>query len=88
MSIPVLIACAAALVAIIVLSILFIHPMKSLFFLILHSVIGWAGLYILNRLLFFTSFSIGINIASASIAGILGVPGVLMMTIVKYVYQL
>ncbi|MBQ7007423.1 MAG: pro-sigmaK processing inhibitor BofA family protein [Oscillospiraceae bacterium] len=88
MTTPVLIACGTAIAIVVVLSIVFFKPVKALFGLLLHTVIGWAGLYIFNRIFAFCAFSIGINIASASIAGILGLPGVALMAIVKLIYQI
>jgi len=88
MNTPVLIACGAAIAIIVLFSIIFFKPVKALFRLLLHTAIGWAGLYIFNCIFAFCAFSIGINIASSSIAGILGLPGVALMAIVKLIYQL
>lgn len=88
MSMPVLIACVVATAAVLFLAAAFIKPVKRLFLLLLNSAAGWAGLYIFNKIFAFASFSIGINIASASIAGILGLPGVALMAIVKLFYQI
>jgi len=88
MSTPVLIACIVACVVLLFLSTMFLKPIKKLVVLLLHSVFGWAGLYILNLVFSFVPFSIGINIASATIAGVLGIPGVLLMALVKWIYQL
>ena len=87
MSTPVLIACIVTAAVALFLAVAFIKPVKGLFLLILNSAAGWAGLYIFNKLFAFCSFAIGINIASASIAGILGLPGVALMAILKLIYQ-
>lgn len=68
-----------------VLALLF-RPVKELFKLLLHSAIGWVGLYIWNSLI--PSCFIGINIASASIAGILGLPGMALMILTKIIFRL
>lgn len=88
MNTPVLIACCSAAALVILLTIFFFRPAKALFGLVLHTAIGWAGLYIFNRIFAFCAFSIGINIASSSIAGILGLPGVVLLAIVKLIYQI
>ncbi len=88
MNTPVLIACGTAVAIAVLLSIFFFKPVKALLGLLLHTAIGWAGLYIFNRIFAFCAFSIGINIASSSIAGILGLPGVALMAIVKLIYQI
>lgn len=86
MSTSVLIACCIAVAAVLLLATAFINPAKKFFLLITSSAIGWVGLYIFNKLFAFCSFAIGINIASASIAGVLGLPGVALMAVVKLFY--
>lgn len=70
-----------------VLFVLFFKQLKGFILLVLNTAFGWAGLYIFNLIFANTSLFIGINIASASIAGILGIPGVLMMAILKFIYK-
>ena len=70
-----------------VLAVLFFKQLKGVFLLALNTAFGWAGLYIFNLLFASVGFSIGINIASASIAGVLGIPGVLLMVILKFIYR-
>ncbi len=86
MSTPIVISLIVALGVAVLLSVIFIKPLKGLLFLLVHSAAGWAGLYIFNKLFAFASFSIGINIASASIAGILGLPGVALLAILKLIF--
>lgn len=87
MSTPVFIACCVTAAIALFLAVSFIKPVKGLFLLILNSAVGWAGLYIFNKLFAFCSFAIGMNIASASVAGILGLPGVALMAVVKLLYK-
>ncbi len=68
------------------LAFFFIKPLRGLLMLMSHTALGWVGLYILNFALAFSHFSIGINIASASIVGILGVPGVVLLALVKFLF--
>lgn len=86
MNIYIFIACIAAAIVLLLFTAAFIKPLKRFLILILNSVAGWIGLYIFNKIFTFASFSIGINIASASIAGILGLPGLLMMIALKLIY--
>lgn len=88
MSTPVLIACGIACIVVFFLACAFLKPVKGLFKLILNSALGWAGLYIFNTLFAFANLSIGINLASASIVGILGLPGLILMILVKLIYKL
>lgn len=87
MSGPVMIAAAMLFAVILVLSILFFKQLKGIFALILNTVAGWAGLYIFNTIFAATGFAVGINLASASVAGILGVPGLILMIILKFIYK-
>ncbi len=68
-----------------VLALLF-QPIRGIFKLLLHTAAGWVGLYIWNSLV--PSLFIGINIASASIAGILGLPGLVLMILIKLILKL
>lgn len=86
MDTSVLIACLVAAIMLIVIAVIFKKAVKGLLFLFLHTGLGWAGLYIFNYVFSFSAFSIGINIASATICGILGLPGLLLLAIVKLIY--
>lgn len=87
MSGPVMIAVAMLFAVVLVLSILFFKQLKGFFALILNTVAGWAGLYIFNTIFAAAGLSIGINLASASVVGILGVPGLILMIILKFIYK-
>lgn len=84
---PILAAVAMLFAVVLVLSILFFKQLKGFFALILNTVAGWAGLYIFNTVFAATGFAIGINIASASVVGVLGVPGLLVMIVLKLIYK-
>lgn len=62
---------------------LLFRPIRGVFKLLLHSAAGWVGLYICNYVFAFAHFTIGINIASATIFGVLGVPGLILMILAK-----
>ena len=87
MTTSVMVALFLCIALLLILTVLFFNKIKGILLLILNTVFGWAGLYIFNFLLASSGFSIGINIASASIAGILGIPGVLLMVILKFIYR-
>jgi len=87
MSTSVLIAVFIFVAVALVLAALFFKQLKGIFVLILNTVAGWAGLYIFNTVFAATGFTIGINIASASIVGVLGLPGLLLMIILKFIYK-
>lgn len=87
MTTSVTVALFLCILLVLVLIVLFFNQLKGVLLLILNTVFGWAGLYIFNLLFSFVGFSIGINIASASIAGVLGIPGVLLMAVLKFIYK-
>ncbi|MGE5472876.1 MAG: pro-sigmaK processing inhibitor BofA family protein [Ignavibacteriales bacterium] len=61
-----------------------IFPVKILIKLIVNGVLGGAILWLLN--IFGSSFgiNIGINVVTALIAGLLGIPGVILLLILNY----
>lgn len=77
---------AAAAVLLLLLFIRIIRlPIKWLFKLLLHAAVGFVALFVLNFLGTYVNISIEMNLLNALITGILGVPGVLLLLIIKYV---
>ena len=60
-------------------------PLKWLFKLALHAAVGFISLFVLNLLGSYVGIALEINVVNCVIAGILGVPGVILMLIFKYV---
>ena len=87
MNAPVLIAVITFCIVALVIIALFFKQLKGVFALILNTVLGWAGLYIFNTVFASFAFSIGINIASATVVGVLGIPGLLLLVILKVIYK-
>ena len=83
----ILVAVCVLLAVVLVFSALFFKQLKGFLALILNTLAGWAGLYIFNTVFATTGFALGINIASASLVGVLGIPGLLLMVILKFVYK-
>ncbi len=65
---------------------IFFKPLKSILWLLLHSALGGAGLYIFNLIFAGTGFSIGLNVVTASVCGLFGLPGFLLLIISKFLY--
>lgn len=76
-----------ALGIVLILIRIFIKPIKSLFLLTLNSVLGGVGLYLFNLVGTYIGMSIGINIVTASITGALGIPGLLMLVMLKLIIK-
>ncbi len=73
-------------ILILVLCRIFFKPLKFVFALVFQSVLGGAGLYLCNFLLSPLGLSVGVNIVTASLCGMFGLPGVLAAIIVKAIY--
>jgi len=59
-------------------------PLKFVLTLVVNGVIGGLLLVVFNILGSLFGISIGINLVTAVIAGFLGIPGILLMIILKY----
>lgn len=66
---------------------LFLKPLRALFALIFNTLAGWAGLYIFNLIFSSLGMAIGINIVSATTVGVLGIPGLILLVVLKFVYK-
>ena len=62
---------------------IFILPIKSILKLVLNSILGGLMIYLINLIGGLFSFHIGLNYVTAIIAGILGIPGVILLVILK-----
>lgn len=73
-----------AILALVVFTILR-KPIKIIFKLILNTVIGFLALFVLNYLGSFVGISIAVNWINAVIVGVLGVPGVALILLLKWI---
>ena len=76
----------AALIAIVILRI-FAKPLKSVLWLSLNSVLGGVGLFLFNTVFSQTGFYIGINIVTSAVCGLLGLPGLLLLIVLKVIFK-
>lgn len=67
--------------------VLFFRQLREILMLFLNTAVGWAVLYIFNIVFSGVGISIGVNIASASIVGVLGLPGLILMIILNALYK-
>ena len=85
MDILYLILLAAAAVLLLALFIRIIRlPLKWLFKLALHAAIGFVALFIFNFLGSFVGIWLEVNTFNAVVTGLLGVPGVILLLLFKY----
>ena len=75
---------AAAVIAVIILLLKIIAaPMKLAFKLLLNALFGFIILFVFNFFGDFAGFTLGINWVNALITGCLGVPGVILLILIK-----
>ena len=75
---------AAAVIAVIILLLKIIAaPMKLAFKLLLNALFGFIILFVFNFFGDFVGFTLGINWVNALITGCLGVPGVILLILIK-----
>ncbi|TYQ14796.1 UNVERIFIED_CONTAM: inhibitor of the pro-sigma K processing machinery [Acetivibrio alkalicellulosi] len=65
----------------------FIVPMKTVLKLLFSSILGAGIIFIINFLGGFFEFNIALNPITAFITGTLGVPGVLLLIALKYIFK-
>jgi len=76
-----------ALIIILIIFRIFSKPLKSILWLCLNSVFGWGAIMIFNYLSASFGFSLATNIVTASVCGLLGVPGFILLVILKFVFK-
>ncbi|MBQ3424912.1 MAG: pro-sigmaK processing inhibitor BofA family protein [Clostridia bacterium] len=79
----ILMAAAAVLLLLLFIKIIRL-PLKWLFKLLLHAVVGFVALFVFNFLGSYAGIWLELNLFNAVITGILGVPGVILLLLFKY----
>ena len=64
---------------------IFIIPIKTIFKLIINSVLGGLTIFIINIIGSFFYFHIGLNLITSIFVGILGIPGAIVIVIIKLI---
>lgn len=73
----------ACLIVIFIVGKIFFVPLKSIFKLLMNSILGGILIYIVNIVGESFGFHIGLNVGTALFTGLLGVPGVVFLIILK-----
>ena len=81
-------AYAAAILLLFLLGKALALPMRLIGKLILNGVAGGVALFLINRLGAKVGVNIGINPLTALIAGFLGLPGIVMLVLLQYIFLL
>ena len=83
MEVKMLLIYVACIIGIIIVGKVFIVPIKIIVKLIINSILGVVLLYIINLVGALWQFHIGINVITALVVGILGIPGAILLAILK-----
>lgn len=62
---------------------IFIVPIKTILKLVVNSVLGGLTIFVINFIGSFFNFHIGLNLITSIFVGILGIPGAIVIVIIK-----
>ena len=82
----ILLMLAAAVLAVVILFKILAAPIRLVFKLLLNAVCGFALLIVVNIISGFFDFSIEINFINVRIAGCFGIPGALLLVLLKILF--
>ncbi|MGI6777164.1 MAG: pro-sigmaK processing inhibitor BofA family protein [Acetivibrionales bacterium] len=82
-----IIAYIAGIIFLYILGRLFLIPMKVILKLIYNALIGGIVLIVINAVGGIFGFHLAVNIFSSLIVGMLGVPGILLLIALKYIFK-
>lgn len=78
----------ACIIFIFLIGKIFIVPIRKILKLILNSILGGVLIYIINIVGAGFNFHIGLNIFTAIFVGVLGIPGSILLIILKIVFNI
>ena len=65
---------------------LFSTPLRLALKVLLNTLLGFAALFLLNLASGLTGFTLGLNLFNALVIGVLGVPGLVLLVLLKLVF--
>ncbi|MBR6812692.1 MAG: pro-sigmaK processing inhibitor BofA family protein [Oscillospiraceae bacterium] len=66
---------------------LFSSPIRAAFKLLLNTLLGFAALYIFNMFSSLTGITLGLNWFNAAAVGLLGVPGLGLLLLIRWLFR-
>lgn len=78
----------ACIIFIFIFGKIFIWPLKSILKLIFNSILGGVLIYIINLVGMNFEFHIGLNLLTSVIVGLLGIPGAILLIILKIILRI
>ena len=85
MDFNVIITFLACIVFLIIFGKLFIWPLKNIIKLVINSILGGVLIYIINVIGMNFGFHIGLNLITSIVVGLLGLPGAILLIILKII---
>lgn len=75
------------IIAILVLAVFILlrKPIKIVFKLLLNTIVGFIALFVINFLGSFIGVSVAVNWINAVLVGVLGIPGVALILLIKWI---
>ncbi len=65
---------------------LFSAPLRLALKVLLNTLLGFAALFLLNLASGFTGFTLGLNLFNALVIGVLGVPGLVLLVLLRLAF--
>ena len=88
MDINTIITFLACIIFLFIFGKIFIWPLKSVLKLVFNSILGGILIYVINLIGMNFGFHIGLNLLTAIIVGLLGVPGAALLIILKIILRI
>ena len=73
-------------IAVLIVMRIFTLPVKWIFKLLLNTVLGFAGLFLVNWLGSYIGISLGINVVNAVVVGTFGIPGLILLLLLRWLF--
>lgn len=73
-------------IAVLIVMRIFTLPVKWIFKLLLNTVLGFVGLFLVNWLGSYIGISLGINVVNAVVVGTFGIPGLILLLLLRWLF--
>lgn len=73
-------------IAVLIVMRIFTLPVKWIFKLLLNTVLGFVGLFLVNWIGSYIGISLGINVVNAVVVGTFGIPGLILLLLLRWLF--
>lgn len=77
----------AGLLLVLLVAKLLAKPLKVIFKLLINTLFGGIALILINTIGGMWGFGIGVNVITAAVTGILGIPGIVLLYVLKFFFN-